>query len=700
MATKFYINEGLATPYYVPPLQGNWNITTYIQAFMMDPVSFGIGNTFTYQEKNSGLPTPQRSLVSQSVSRRLLPQTISGTIDFVLALNQWSSYNTTTRMHVYIANETLNTIHGTLLNQFEESGGPIWYTSSAGSGQPDAKGTKLVTPQTLTPVTIPSDSNIYKLVIEFGSKSTASTGTFIRTGHYAGSRSNATALQVPDLIIDNIVNLDHAGYFLFSADILLEPIPITNINIENAIEVSLPFNVSIDPKGYNLWYKYTPTVDRMIGVFSCSSTIPYVSAYVYGDQFLGSDGPNGNKQPLQFFGLIGSTLHFLTYANYYYVPGNFIDLEIYNGPNDAVRVGDLFISSDGHLGTSVWLIPETGLVRTGDSRIVFTELGVSLSNAKWALVDQDTNEVVIYGAAPNVGEIARVTLPNTSDFPQTMGTDFKDFYVQLWDSPLAPMYKISEAGVVDPRVWHIPWADTGYTNGSGGQGSFGLSRDGTIAYFGANYEDDYNCSCRRFDMVNDIEIFPPFLPPAPIPIDATFAGEVIVLSDNTILCNYSQEYYGPPWPQWTVHYATNGTVLHIINHGEAEIHHITHSFDDDPDKFWAWTQPNDGPNDGLNVFQLIRLSTGAILTELAQPMFGVGSGEFADDCNPSARFGAVSSCPLMIMMKAALTNTAAGIYKLVPDKTNDTLYTSHDPLDTLESKIPDPSVTHFLEGED
>jgi len=112
-------------------------------------------------------PTTRKMAIFRGVSRKLQPQTISGTLDMVLGVIESGLSNTAyTRVHVYVLNKTTGAVLGTLLNQYEETVA----MSAVAWGNEIGKAFK--TPQTLTPVTIPSDANDYRLIVEFGFNTT------------------------------------------------------------------------------------------------------------------------------------------------------------------------------------------------------------------------------------------------------------------------------------------------------------------------------------------------------------------------------------------------------------------------------------------------------------------------------------------------------------------------------------------------
>jgi phage tail protein X len=54
----------------------------------------------------------------------------------------------------------------------------------------------------------------------------------------------------------------------------------------------------------------------------------------------------------------------------------------------------------------------------------------------------------------------------------------------------------------------------------------------------------------------------------------------------------------------------------------------------------------------------------------------------------------------VLVVGPATIPVLGGIYKIVPGKSSDTLYTGHDPVTTIQVKFPDPSATMLLQGDE
>jgi hypothetical protein len=75
-------------------------------------------------------------------------------------------------------------------------------------------------------------------------------------------------------------------------------------------------------------------------------------------------------------------------------------------------------------------------------------------------------------------------------------------------------------------------------------------------------------------------------------------------------------------------------------------------------------------------------------------MYSVGIYSGNETATPSARFGNSDSCSFWIMEAGT---DFSGIYVMVPNKTNDTLYTGDST--TLDVKIPNPLAQLYLQSD-
>jgi hypothetical protein len=165
--TKFYLLNAPA-PYTPTSWRGAWD-KDGINTWACDVHKFGDNEVVATNSKSTAT-TPYKLGIIRLVSPRLAPQTISGTLDFLINMNEGSaSADLYTRLHVYVVNATTNAVLGTLLNGYQEtSGGGATEWPTVGGGA-----FALQSAQTLSSVTVPNDANVYRLVFELGAQSEA-----------------------------------------------------------------------------------------------------------------------------------------------------------------------------------------------------------------------------------------------------------------------------------------------------------------------------------------------------------------------------------------------------------------------------------------------------------------------------------------------------------------------------------------------
>jgi hypothetical protein len=615
MATKFYLTSMDAD--IAPAWQGAWTGTSTV-AKLIEPdqtLFIGVGSDSS-GSLTLGAP-PNKAPVFRGISRPLLPQTISGTVNMVVAVGYSSGTGLYTRLHIYVLNKTSSTVLGTLLDKYEESaagGASAWPSTVTGK--------TLKTAATLASVTVPSDSNDYRLVIELG---------WVSLYNNPGARISGRC---------------RIGYR--NGDYTIKPVP------------ALPASVTATPAYGPLWYKYVATANEVISILACN---PSVSADF---ELYSPDSPP--LTPLIYASStpvmrpVASGAAYLINIRSYNVPPAAVTLSIHAAAGGPVQAGDLFIPSDDHGQTNpydpttsgflpgTWFAPD-GTIRYTSSTLVASELGVCLRNGIFALVDHPSR-LHIYSAPPTITEIARITL---SRIAYSLGTDFISFYVAsqtAYGVPPIILERVSDAGVVDPVSWILPGDKTGYN--MDGNGCIGISRDGEIVYYGVAAVGE---GLRRYDLQANIALSP-FAPPAPPSGNAYIPSDTIVLADGTVVVIY---YKSNPYGNVIVHYSASGTILKELSFPRGPspltgVHHIVHVADDDSSKIWVWQMVSssdnpDGSGAGTSTLSQVRLSDGAILTSWTNHKFGGGMGPLnpADPCNPE-RFGAPDSCPLMVMM--------------------------------------------------
>lgn len=691
MATKFYWNSD--TVPFIPTSQGAWINTP--STYYLDDDSYGTITNFPYYQ-NGSFPIPtQKVALSFGVSRVLQPQTISGTVDLIVPVGQITGCHAFTRLHIYVVNVTANTVFATLLNQFEDTSAAEWPIMTPW------KGVALSAPQTLTSCTIPSDGNIYRLVVEFGAKCGQTSGGYLNVQTVTGTKSRYNWSRIPDQVVGaSNFGSDGAATITFSHNFLMVPLPVQpNKSIENAIDLGpLPINVTYNSLGPLVhWYKMSFTENINISFQACNTTVRQVQAEAYrGTLTTDLTYEDGSfKDPVNIPVKVGETLFIFT-KTIQSPSGDPVTFDVIRAPQGPVQVGDVLVLSDNTEdnyydptmpGSShaAWFNPVDGICRYSTDKMIASELGVSLANGRFGIADQDNNRLFIYEKAPGLNELRRVTLPpdpafpSATIYPESMGTDLISFYIGSHDDLGTPVvFRINEDGTISPTIWYLPVGmNWGYTAG-GGDPSFGVTRDGKILYWG----DYFSHNCRRYDMITHTEILPAFTPPTGGPYNG---GEVIVLKDNSIVCLFVDSNIPPPLHHKLVHYSPAGVILREIPYVNPNIlHHICHNSADDM-KVWVFLNISQG-----NRFQLIDLTDGSILRDFTVPYT---DNPPAGSCVPVNRFDCSGSCPLMVMMAPVGPPDMSGIYFINPEKTHE-YYNGG-----IELKIPNPTIKSTLLGE-
>ena len=625
MPTEFYLLNK-PVEYTPPSWVGGWNTTAVISnTQMIDTNKYGDHHNLLGGATTT-TATPHKMSIFRGVSRKLNPQTISGTVDMVVGLEINSGAEYYTRLHIYVINATTGAVHGTLLNQYEESsagGGTQWTLTNTGRA--------LQAPQTLTPVTIPSDANEYRLVVELGYiKYGSGIGVIVQTKIRHGARhtvSGVDYIQSPDLALGSTTTNDEAGFIRFSGAIspaaFQAPL---NQEPELAITIpTIPTEITIDPLGPEnyLWYKYTPTVDTVISGLIQNSNNSSVDLWIYYKEGLGVRYKTSTVESrvMQYHTVTGTDVYFYIGASSY-ISGELLKLTLNLAPGPAMP-GDIYISDDGsgvnpydptYLGSfpGTFYNPITGAISHSNSKFPSTELGACLANGIFGFRAGLTSggpgfrALIIYNPPPLMDELARVILPESI---VSIGTDLSSFYllftVDYVDDITTPVFlnKISQLGEIDPKTWTLPSGKVGQAGASGGACSCGISRDGSIIYFPHGV---IGGEIRRWDLINDVAL-PNFTTPYP----TLLPGDVIVLADGTVATFFQKST--APRENVVVHYSATGEVLHTFDYGTEPVHHICLSADDSPDKIWIWTQDGNfqGPqNIGWHKFELRGLTEG------------------------------------------------------------------------------------------
>lgn len=435
---------------------------------------------------------------------------------------------------------------------------------------------------------------------------------------------------------------------------------------------TLPFAVTVDPLSASaeIWYKYTQETNQVIGILCCNATAREAAVELYlgnNPASLSLQTDEFNKRAFEWSVASGTDVYFKIFSSDY-ASGDTLTLSILPGPTDTIAAGDLLVLTDDTFtnlydGTykgffpATWFVPSTGTVRHSSAAWPAAELGVSLTDGKFAIaaknVGTQARVLILYNASQV--EVARATFTDTI---RSLGTDLNATYYVLTSPVFATagtLYTVNTAGVTGGTTWTLAVGNVGTVGAGGGGACMGVARDGSILYYPHSIVGGL---VRRKDLPGNTDLSS-FATP-----DAThIPGDVLVQSDGTIVAVFYKS--SVPKGNLVVHYNTSGTILNTIDFGSTvSIHHIVHDADDDAAYVWVWTELteselNDGSLRGSSRLRRVNLTTEAATADWTTHLFsdlgsladGIGPFDPSLGCGPE-RFGAPASCPLMIMMGA------------------------------------------------
>jgi hypothetical protein len=246
------------------------------------------------------------------------------------------------------------------------------------------------------------------------------------------------------------------------------------------------------------------------------------------------------------------------------------------------------------------------------------------------------------------------------------------FYVGFSNNPSDAVVKtIGEAGSFGATTFTL----TGNTTIEG----IAANNTETILYFARTGAGE---QIRRWDLV---------LNAAMADLVAGTAGyrilDLLYLSDDTIVANLYNTGTKDVLPK---RYSTAGALLNTYALGAQTGSTIPRmGYGADNTSFWILTHTSGGSS----IVRNVRASDGAILTTRNYIEFEGGQYNGVETATPTGRFGNSFSCPIFIMVGEDFS----GIYVMVPEKTDDTLYTGD--TTTLDVKIPNPLFQLYLQSD-
>ena len=215
--TKLYLTNRTA-PFTPTNVRGTWTDTVNLVTRALDPSKSDGGSRAVVGRTDSVTTNPFDALLYRGVSGPLDAQTISGTIDVCLGVNETNaSADMCYKIHVYVTVGDSDTVRGTLLSNYAETTANEWSVDAGGTGAGTSlAGRQLASAQTLSSLAISAGDRI---VVEIGYHALNSVSTSF-TGWLNYGTVSGTDLRVFDDITTGTTNQStHAGYITFSSSI-------------------------------------------------------------------------------------------------------------------------------------------------------------------------------------------------------------------------------------------------------------------------------------------------------------------------------------------------------------------------------------------------------------------------------------------------------------------------------------------------
>lgn len=473
------------------------------------------------------------------------------------------------------------------------------------------------------------------------------------------------------------------------------PVP-TNISFATAIDVgsSFPYSHSqqIDNLGtyYTVYYKLVATYTGVIGPFFYGSLTDYiaeVTVYESDETTEYLDLIGVDNIPIEMPITIGSTYYFKIVATgtKLLTPAT-LAVSFQVAPTDALVVGDLLIPDDNEGSFAFNAFPGvivngiTGNVRTFALNYAPAEFGVALTNGYSGVISLVDNKFKIYDSSFALVHDIDVYPGQDLGLNGKVGSNKVDtFYVGNWDVPNAVQRIYYDGSLISPELTPLN------VSGSTFRG-LDVNDAGTILYY------TFNAAVLRWDVTNNVALS------NLVGAVASFAAnEIKVLSDGTILVLY---FNGVNIK--ILRYDTSGSVLNTYTF-TVDVPGEEFRMDvatDNPNSFWVYYHLDSARK---GTYTNIKVSDGSTISTIANVVsFESGTGIYnPTTASPTRRFGATSSCPLMVL-RSTTSLSSSGLYvqtgtATFPATTNDELFQTDST--TVNVALPDPTAIIYPAGD-
>lgn len=465
----------------------------------------------------------------------------------------------------------------------------------------------------------------------------------------------------------------------------------TNISAATAIDVgSLPASITqnVNNAGttYTVWYKYTAVAgNNMIGIWAFGGAVPAPPAY---NANLIVYGPNSSvtvwlinqteNAAAQFPVVPGSLYYFKISSRFGNVTPAVLTLQVQAFTDTTAPVGSLLINDDTAGGYPLVIISSTtGLPLKFVQNIPAGENGGILANGTMLFEEIDSGflGIALKMYDSNFNLLFNITTPYT----QPMSTNKVDkFYVgDNGSQPTATVKTVLLTGAFG-STWVLP---------ATGLSAMAPSNDETILYY-AGGSPTLGGAVKRWDLIGNAA-----LSDLAVGVASHYiCHDMLVMADGSIIVAFQKA--SATKALLVNRYDAAGSILGTYTYG-SDHNGITArlAIDTNPLLFWLWVHTA-APN-SKSRFVKITASTMAAASTFDSIVFEAGIDAQAATVTPE-RYGHSSSCPMLVSTLLIGLNYS-GIYEMIPDKTDDTLYTSDST--TVDVKIPNPMAQLYLSND-
>jgi hypothetical protein len=413
---------------------------------------------------------------------------------------------------------------------------------------------------------------------------------------------------------------------------------------------------------------YKPSITVYEGLVNANANAPLLS--------------NVANLPVQFPVTVGTDYYFKSTRNAAVTPAT-LKLSILVGLTLTIPSGSLAIPdiTDGFPLTFLDATA-TGYPINWQTFPPGEEVGILLTGDV-LVQDSNIHAVKLYD---NLGSTLKATPAVTTRF-DIVGSNQVSYVVADGFAGADQFVLVDSTGVV---------STTTYSIGAGGLHAITLSPDSSIAYIEQNVSSTTQPVKQFVLATTTLSTFVAGI------ASYILSPNLIGLQDGTVLVGYNRVGIDAK----VLRYNANGTTANTYDlSADDQIERIAPDNNNALVDFWVWSQPDNQ----YSRFYKIKISDGTHLTTISNVQ-KYNDGQYqvgASVLNTPVRFGNSFSCPLWIVLGGTTpANPGGGIYLLTgtstpnPRQNHDTIWVDSGVGTTENLKIPDPSATSYLAGDE